>query len=127
MNAMTASSIATSASGYCFTHHLVVVAITNKSSLRGPKAVWLMSRQDAMTFCSDSRTAGNSWMFVFDEIEHYADERTGSISSKKAKPDTGLTDAVISDYGLTVFPLSDSKKILLQRQNDGSPCECLNS
>lgn len=68
-----------------------------------PKALFAMSRRDAMAFCSDKRTKGRHWMACHTRLEDWQEK--GEVPAKLKMKDNGSLDPVIDELGLTKIPI----------------------
>lgn len=74
---------------------------------------FIMSREDAVKFCSDERTSCKraSWAFFFDTIDNALDNNNKFIKKMFAK-NNGKQDKVIEELGLTVYSIEEAQELL---------------
>jgi len=80
----------------------MVIVLARKLSGK-PRALFAMSREDAMALCSDPRSKGQGWMTVFAPIEEW--QTDGEIPARLKLKDSGKLDELIEELGLTKCPI----------------------
>ncbi|GLJ62221.1 hypothetical protein GCM10017576_23510 [Microbacterium barkeri] len=82
---------------------LSVIFLAYKSISRRPKALFAMSRRDAIALCMDKGSAGQGWMVCHTRLENW--EINGKVPTRSRMKDTGKLDPIIEELGLTKIPL----------------------
>lgn len=72
-------------------------------STRKPRALFAMSRRDAIALCMDKRSKGRGWMVCHTRLENW--EINGKVPDRERLKDTGRLDPAIEELGLTKIPL----------------------
>lgn len=82
---------------------LSVIFLAYKAVGSRPKALFAMSRRDAIALCMDKRSAGRGWMVCHTRLENW--EIDGKVPDRCRIKDTGKLDPAIEELGLTKIPL----------------------
>ncbi|MGW9021110.1 hypothetical protein ACWGOE_06465 [Leucobacter chromiiresistens] len=72
-------------------------------STRRPKALFAMSRRDAIALLMDRRSKGRGWMVCHTRLENW--EIDGKVPDRSRIMDTGRLDPIIEELGLTKIPI----------------------
>lgn len=72
-------------------------------STRRPKALFAMSRREAIALLMDKRSKGRGWMVCHTRLENW--EINGKVPARSRIRDTGKLDPIIEELGLTKIPL----------------------
>ncbi|MFB6489555.1 hypothetical protein P2A57_23600 [Xanthomonas perforans] len=72
-------------------------------STRRPKALFAMSRKDAIALLMDKRSKGRGWMVCHTRLKNW--EVDGKVPDRSRIKDTGKLDPIIEELGLTKIPL----------------------
>lgn len=93
-------------------HHYAIIMIANKGAMSRPKALFAMELHEAMELCSDSRTLWKSSMLIWSHLENFTNGVQGDcLSPKKIRKDSGYSDDVIKELGLTKIPPKEWKDL----------------
>ena len=105
----TAAEIARAASDLCF-------LFTVSEHTRGGKVHFLVSRDEAMRFCSDDRTKGvymgGKWMYCWTSVDNAFVSMNDKIVIGRNVTDNGKYDDLLHELRIKPIPLSDYKKTL---------------
>lgn len=81
---------------------LAAVCSVSKSNRGGLHNItYVMPVEDAKVFCQQPETAGQNFMFVWEALHKFVDEKTNRIPPRTFKKDDGRFDAMIARLGLT--------------------------
>ena len=72
-------------------------------STRRPKALFAMSRRDAIALLMDKRSKGRGWMVCQTRLENWV--VNGKVPDRSRIKDTGRLDPIIEELGLVKIPL----------------------